>query len=249
MRAVGLCAVHSRASCRRAMRPHACLVTLLSAAGLCVLDAASLAAVSDAASPAAVSNPASPTAVCAASPAAVLIGGSSTAEPTPPATSSQAQPRGTEANWRETGTAPPQDVIERLIHARALRTASRESASRRNVAREDWVRLRGAERPHRQLSFFYFVLAGTAVLMMFMTLSSMAQRHLADSRMRQESRMFGILPTGPLLTASAVASRTICIDANQPQTRLGIDLAIFERARVRHTLDSATLRDPTPRAA
>jgi hypothetical protein len=44
-------------------------------------------------------------------------------------------------------------------------------------------------------------------------------------------------------------NRPIRVDANLPQTRLGIDLAVFERARTRQTQGSLAHPDPTPRAA
>jgi SLBB domain len=127
---------------------------------------------------------------------------------------------------------------------------SRLSGSRfRNVAPRDWEsqRLRDEEHSHARSNVFFFVLAGTAALVMMLTLSSMGSRWINEVRSRDSDRPSTLLPAPPTLSPLAGVNRPIRVDTNQPQTRLGIDLAVFERVKARHT--QGTCSDPTPKAA
>jgi hypothetical protein len=119
----------------------------------------------------------------------------------------------------------------------------------RNVAPRDWEsqRLRDEERSHARSNVFFFVLAGTAALVMMLTISSMGSRWINEVRSRDSDRPSTILPAPPTLSPLAGVNRPIRVDTNQPQTRLGIDLAVFERVKTRHT--QGTCCDPAPKAA
>jgi hypothetical protein len=139
-------------------------------------------------------------------------------------------------------------LIERLIHGSRAHTSSRVSRSPyRNVAAEDWEKIR--EEPRGGPNFFLLVLAGTAALVMLTTLGSMAMRGLGDLVVRQQNRATGILLPIPMLTAAVEPSRPVRIDANRSRTRLGIDLAVLERASASSAPRPAALSKPTPKAA
>jgi hypothetical protein len=158
----------------------------------------------------------------------------------------------TEPAPRANGGVPPQEQIERLIYApESTKSMSQMLGSPfRNVAQKEWERRRQGEKSsHTRPYFFFFVLAGAAVLAMLFTIGSMGLRWINAARSWERDQTTGILPPGPALSPVTGVNRQIRIDANQPQTRLGIDLAVFERARARHTPGAASLPDPTPKAA
>jgi hypothetical protein len=159
----------------------------------------------------------------------------------------------TESNRARASGLPSQEQIERLIYARrAGRSVSRMSgASLRQLTRGDRMReeLEAARRPRARPYLSFFVLAGTAVLAMLVTIGSMAHRWINVSRAPGREQMACIVSPAPTLVELGRVSRPIRVDANLPQTRLGIDLAVFERARARQTQGSVAPPDPTPRAA
>jgi hypothetical protein len=142
---------------------------------------------------------------------------------------------------------PPQEQIERLIHAGEAAARSRF----RNVAPREWERAQrqAAEHLHTRPYFSFFVLAGTAVLAMLLTVGSMVRRWINVAQWQQRNPTACVLPPAPTLFAPEGANRPIRVDANLPRTRLGIDLAVFERARARHAQGLAAQPDPAPKAA
>jgi len=162
-------------------------------------------------------------------------------------------PDSTESNRARVSGPPSQEQIERLIYARrAGRSVSRMSgASLRQLSRGDrmWEELEAARRPRPRPYLSFFVLAGTAVLAMLVTIGSMAHRWINVSRAPGREQMACIVSPAPTMVELGSVNRPIRVDANLPQTRLGIDLAVFERARARQTQGSVAHPDPTPRAA
>jgi hypothetical protein len=133
-------------------------------------------------------------------------------------------------------------------------TAARKSAfprprsAFRNVALNEWERQRLVEEKSHARSYFpFYVLGGMAALAMLLTIGSMGSRWIHRVGVRDQNPTAGIIPPVPTLSTPTGANRPLRIDANQPQTRLGIDLAVFERARARHTPTAGP--DPTPKAA
>jgi hypothetical protein len=162
------------------------------------------------------------------------------------ARASQAEP-----TLRARGGSLPREQTERLIGAASARVASEISGSPfRNVAPEVWERQQrqGAEGSRARSNIFFFALAGTAALAMFLTIGSMGRRGIALARLRN-SRSTAILPPVPTLPDAGGMTRPIRVDANQPQTRLSIDLVVFEQARARHAHATTAPGDPTPKAA
>jgi hypothetical protein len=159
----------------------------------------------------------------------------------------------TDSNRPAVAGMPPQEQIERLIHSHAsVRSLVRRPGSRfRNVAPDEWewAERQTAERVPARSYFSFFVLAGVAVLTMLLTIGSMVVRWINAGRSSERGQTAGILPPAPALFAAEGANRPIRVDANLPQTRLGIDLAVFERARARHSQGPAARPDPTPKAA
>ena len=146
----------------------------------------------------------------------------------------------------ETST-PPDD--ERL-HSGAASARSPLSVPRsgfRNVAPSlgESLRLQSEERSLGRSYFFFWILAATAVLVMLLTIGSMGLRWIQFARSKAtataKAQTTDILPLPPAFSAPAGVNRPIRIDANQPQTRLGIDLAVFEQARARQTRGTTAL--------
>jgi hypothetical protein len=160
----------------------------------------------------------------------------------------------TESNRPAVAGTPPQEQIGRLIHAGpSARSLTRMSRSPfRNVAPDEWewAQRQTAERIRDRPYFSFFVLAGVAVSAMLLTIGSMVLRWINGVRSQQRNQTAGILAPAPTLFAPEAANRPIRVDANLPQTRLGIDLAVFERARARHHIQGPVANpDPAPRAA
>jgi hypothetical protein len=166
---------------------------------------------------------------------------------------SEVAPHSAESDRPRASGPPSQEQIERLIYARrAGRSVSRMSgASLHQLARGDRMReeLEAARRPRARPYLSFFVLAGTAVLAMLVTIGSMARRWINLSRAPGRKQMACIVSPAPTLVELEGVNRPLRVDANLPQTRLGIDLAVFERARARQTQGSVAHPDPTPRAA
>jgi hypothetical protein len=166
---------------------------------------------------------------------------------------SEVAPHSAESNRARASGPPSQEQIERLIYARrAGRSVSRMSGgSFRDLSPAERMReeVEAARRPHARPYLSFFVLAGTAALAILVTIGSMARRWINVSRGPSRDQMACIVSPAPTLVELGGVSRPIRVDANLPQTRLGIDLAVFERARARQTQGSVAHPDPAPRAA
>jgi hypothetical protein len=160
-------------------------------------------------------------------------------------------------------TAPRSSTYFRLASAPRLtekdlsqrRTDSRNAAARvppfRNVSPEVAERWRREEedRAEGRAYFSFAVLGGIAVWAILVTVGSMGRRGVERWRAGAASRLqasLALAPT-PEFSLGKRPHRPLRIDVNQPQTRLALDLAIFERALARHA--AATLDNPPSRAA
>jgi SLBB domain len=176
-------------------------------------------------------------------------------------TQTQAPPKSAGATSTASSLQMARELAKRAQRELLIRaaTASKSSSQMdratdpgfRNVAPNGWdgQRARGAEGAYGQSRFFFFVIAGTAVLAMLMTISSMGSRWIDDHRARLQDRSIGFIPPVLSLSKLATAIRPVRIDANQPQTRLGIDLAVFERAKANPANTASGLSESTPKAA
>ena len=92
-------------------------------------------------------------------------------------------------SWRGNGGAPPQEWIERLIHSRNSGRASSEmpGARFRNFAPRD-RRFLNDEQTHARSNGFFFLLAGTAFVVMFMTIESMGRGGSTTSALGSKGR-------------------------------------------------------------
>jgi hypothetical protein len=135
------------------------------------------------------------------------------------------------------------------------RAGSRRSAGRvspfRNVSPEIAERWQREEddRAEGRAYFSFAVLGGIAVWAILVTVGSMGRRWIERSRARAAARLQASLPVPslPEFSLGKRPHRPLRIDVNQPQTRLALDLAIFERALARHA--TATRDNPPSRAA
>jgi SLBB domain len=151
-------------------------------------------------------------------------------------------------------SAPLTPQQERMIYGLAAVRGSalaQFGSAYRNVGHEEWERQRllAAEREHARPYVFLGVLAGTAVAAILMTIGSMSLRWLNAGRPAEPGAALEMVPSAPPLSEPAAERRPIRVDATLSQTRLGLDLAIFERVRTRQTANGAPLSDPTPKAA
>jgi hypothetical protein len=121
----------------------------------------------------------------------------------------------------------------------------------RNFGPGEWEhqRLLAVEREHAHPYVLLGGLAGTAVAVILITIASMSLRWLNAVRSREPSAAPEIVPRAPAMSEPVTEFRPIRVDANLTQTRLGLDLAIFERVRARQAAIGAALSDPTPKAA
>jgi hypothetical protein len=122
-----------------------------------------------------------------------------------------------------------------------FRSVSPEMAAR--LWREEVDRIEGR-------SYFSFaVLAGIAVWAILLTVGAMGRRWIERLRASAAARLQADLALSPTPDFSLAKRphRPLRIDVNQPQTRLALDLAIFERAIARHA--TATPDNPPSKAA
>jgi SLBB domain len=142
---------------------------------------------------------------------------------------------------------PRRPTIATLVHRRHPAIDS----PYRNVSPEEAARMRRAEEEQAEgRSYFFFaILAGIASWAILMTVGAMVRRWLEASRAGTASRLSAgaAFPPAPLLTLGKGSRRPLRIDARQSQTRLALDLAIFQRAVARQA--AAQSDDPPSRAA
>jgi hypothetical protein len=138
--------------------------------------------------------------------------------------------------------------------------SSRRAAARRSAARVPRIGSASLEfarrlwreeedRTEGRAYFSFAVLGGTAVWAILLTVGSVGRRWIARFRAGSGSRLqVGLaVPPAPDFSLRKRPHRPLRIDVNQPQTRLALDLAIFERAIARHA--AATPDNPPSRAA
>ncbi len=121
----------------------------------------------------------------------------------------------------------------------------------RNVSRQEWDREErlSAERARSRPYIFFFVIAGTATLAIAFTIGSMGLRGLRSIRSRRRAIAAGLVPPVPTFAELTPGTRILRVDVNQPQTRLALDLAVFEQAQARRAQRATSLLDHTPKAA
>jgi SLBB domain len=148
--------------------------------------------------------------------------------------------------------APSPQQLERMIlGAAALRGAQMAGSPVRNVSRQEWDREErlSAERARSRPYIFFFVIAGTATLAIAFTIGSMSLRGLRSIRSRRRATVAGLVPPVPTFAELTPGTRILRVDVNQPQTRLALDLAVFEQAQARRAQRATSLPDHTPKAA
>ncbi len=137
--------------------------------------------------------------------------------------------------------APSPQQLERMIFG----------SLPRNVSRQEWDREEqlSAERARSRPYIFFFVIAGTATLAIAFTIGSMGLRGLRSIRSRRRATVAGLVPPVPTFAELTPGNRILRVDVNQPQTRLALDLAVFEQAQARRAQRAMSLPDHTPKAA
>ncbi len=93
------------------------------------------------------------------------------------------------------------------------------------------------------------MIAGTATLAIAFTIGSMGLRGLRSIRSRRRATADGLVPPVPTFAELTPGNRVLRVDVNQPQTRLALDLAVFEQAQARRAQRATSLPDHTPKAA
>jgi hypothetical protein len=137
--------------------------------------------------------------------------------------------------------APSPQQLERMIFG----------SLPRNVSRQEWDREEqlSAERARSRPYIFFFVIAGTATMAIAFTIGSMGLRGLRSIRSRRRATVAGLVPPVPTFAELTPGNRILRVDVNQPQTRLALDLAVFEQAQARRAQRAMSLPDHTPKAA
>jgi SLBB domain len=145
----------------------------------------------------------------------------------------------------------PQQLERMMLGAAALRGAQMAGSPLRNVSRREWDREErlSAERARSRPYVFFFVIAGTATLAIAFTIGSMGLRGLRSIRSRRQATAAGLVPPVPTFAEPTPGNRILRVDVNQPQTRLALDLAVFEQAQARRAQRATSLLDHTPKAA
>ncbi len=147
--------------------------------------------------------------------------------------------------------APSPQQLERMVYGPADLRGARGLPHFRNVSEDKWDREErlSRERAQSRPYAFFYVIGSTAILVMLFTIGSMSLRGLRSIRARRRETADDLMPLVPLFAELTPTSRALRVDANQPQTRLALDLAVFEQAQARRAQRATPLSDHTPKAA
>ena len=147
--------------------------------------------------------------------------------------------------------APSPQQLERMVLGAAALRGARGMPHFRNVSEEKWDRDErlSQERAQSRPYAFFYVIGSTAILVIVFTIGSMGLRGVRSIRARRRAAADGLVPPVPLFAELTPGSRVLRVDANQPQTRLALDLAVFEQAQARRAQRVTPVPDHTPKAA